>query len=250
VLNFPKSHPVIISDIDNTLLGDADGLNEFLAYLADRSFSFGIATGRRLDSAISVLEEWHVVPKPEIFITSVGSEIYYGSDLERDNDWINSINYRWEPEKLRKVLARFEGLQLQPDIEQREFKVSFFVEQAFEQSLPKLERYLQQNNLLANVIYSHGQFLDLLPIRASKGLAIRHLAHQWGLPMRQFLVAGDSGNDEEMLTSDALGVVVGNYSSELEKLKGKQDIYFAKAHYALGLLEGIKSFNFLKGANE
>ncbi|MEN8215528.1 MAG: HAD-IIB family hydrolase [Pseudomonadota bacterium] len=243
-----QSHPVIISDIDNTLLGDADGLNEFLAYLhqADRSFSFGIATGRRLDSARSVLEEWRVAPKPDIFITSVGSEIYYGPNLERDNDWIKHINYGWEPEKLREVLlARFEGLQLQPDIDQREFKVSFFVDQAFEQSLPKLERCLQQNNLLANVIYSHGQFLDLLPIKASKGLAVRHIAARWGLPMRQFLVAGDSGNDEEMLNSDALGVVVGNYSTELEKLKGKPGIYFAKDHYALGILEGIRAFSFL-----
>jgi len=189
-----QNHQVIISDIDNTLLGDADGLSEFLAYIhqADRSFtfSFGIATGRRLESAISVLEEWQVVPKPDFFITSVGSEIYYGPKLERDNDWTKHINSHWEPERLREVLATFEGIKLQPDIEQREFKLSFFVDKAFEQA--KLDRCLAQNNLLANVIYSHGQFLDLLPIKASKGLAIRHLAQQWGLPMTQFLVAGES----------------------------------------------------------
>ena len=95
------------------------------------------------------------------------------------------------------------------------------------------------------MILTYGQFLDLLPIRASKGLAVRYLAYRWGLPLEQFLVAGDSGNDEDMLTGDALGVVVGNYSIELEKLRGKPRIYFAKAHYAKGILEGIAHFGFL-----
>ena len=241
-----KSHLVIISDIDNTLLGDEEGLSEYLNYLhqMDSRFSFGIATGRRLDSAISVLDEWQVIPKPDIFITSVGSEIYYGPLLERDNNWTRQINDQWEADKLREVLIAFEGLQLQPDSDQREFKVSFFADGTFEEKLPKLKHYLQQNNLLANIIYSHGQFLDLLPIKASKGLAIQHLAHQRGLPMKQFLVAGDSGNDEEMLTSDALGIVVGNYSPELEKLRGKAGIYFAKKYYARGILEGIQYFGF------
>jgi sucrose-phosphate synthase len=49
-----------------------------------------------------------------------------------------------------------------------------------------------------------------------------------------------------MLLGDTLAVVVGNYSEELEKLKGMEQIYFAKAHYAKGILEGMAHYNFGK----
>jgi sucrose-phosphate synthase len=61
-------------------------------------------------------------------------------------------------------------------------------------------------------------------------------------------VCGDSGNDEEMLRGDPLAVVVGNYSPELEKLKGQRNIYFTKAKYAGGILEAIEKYKFLEKA--
>jgi sucrose-phosphate synthase len=99
------------------------------------------------------------------------------------------------------------------------------------------------------VIHSHNKYLDILPIRASKGLAVRYLAIKWGLPPERILVAGDSGNDEEMLSGDVLGVVVGNYSPELKRLYGKPRIYFAENEYAKGIIEGISHYNFLAGSN-
>ena len=94
------------------------------------------------------------------------------------------------------------------------------------------------------VIYSHGKYVDILPIRASKGLAVRYLAIKWGLPPEHIMVAGDSGNDEEMLSGDVLGVVVGNYSPELKRLRGKPRIYFAENSYADGIIEGIEHYQF------
>jgi hypothetical protein len=58
-------------------------------------------------------------------------------------------------------------------------------------------------------------------------------------------VAGDSGNDEGMLSVNALGVVVGNYCPELEKLRKLPRVYFAQAHHAAGIIEGIRYYNFL-----
>ena len=65
-----------------------------------------------------------------------------------------------------------------------------------------------------------------------------------GIPLENILVAGDSGNDEEMLEGRTLGVVVGNYSPEVEHLRGHHQIYFAKEGYALGVLEGIEHYRF------
>jgi sucrose-phosphate synthase len=231
------SHRIIISDIDNTLLGDAKALGEFINYLKKNrdSISFGIATGRHLESAIAVLEQWQV-PMPDIFITSVGSAIHYGSKTEVDENWLQHINYCWKPDKIRDHLSQFKELNLQAEINQSKFKISYIVDNSFDLSKLQLQ-------YAANVIYSHGEFLDILPIRASKGLAVRYLAETRGLPMTQIMVAGDSGNDKEMLTNEGLGIVVGNYSSELESLKNKRGIYFAKSHYAAGILEGIKHFD-------
>ncbi len=245
----PLTQRFIITDIDQTLIGDANAVEEFLAFLenAGDSFSFGIATAHKLEQALELLQQWNV-PLPEVLITSVGTEIHYGSDL-KDTGWEKHINYRWEPEALKQALSTIEGIELQEDKYQDKFKISYILDKEMMDKKiirrSKFVKCLREKHLLANVIMTYNQYLDLLPIRASKGLAIRYLANRWGLPMRQFLVAGDSGNDEDMLKGDALGVIVGNYSSELEKLKTKPRIYFAKAHYAKGILEGIKHFGFL-----
>jgi sucrose-phosphate synthase len=90
--------------------------------------------------------------------------------------------------------------------------------------------------------------LDILPFRASKGKAIRYISYKWEIPLKNFLVCGDSGNDEEMLRGDPQGVVVGNYSPELKNLKGQRNIYFAKKPCAGGIIEGIRRYRFIERA--
>jgi sucrose-phosphate synthase len=248
-VNFKRSQlPVVdrllVVDIDNTLIGDKKALAELLTKLkgANTNFGFGIATGRRIESALEVLEEWGV-PMPDILITSVGSEIHYGPRLIEDTAWARHLNFRWNPEGLRKAMADFPGVELQSDVAQRKYKVSYNLD-AKAPSVREIKRHLRKQGLHAKVIYSHGKHLDLLPIRASKGLAIRYLSIKWGLPLNRFLVAGDSGNDEEMITGNTLGVVVGNHSSELEHLRNRPQVYFAQGHYASGILEGMKYYDF------
>ena len=96
------------------------------------------------------------------------------------------------------------------------------------------------------MVFSHGQYLDFLPQRASKGAAIRYLATKWGIPFRRILVAGDSGNDEEMLRGVTCGVIVGNYSKELEHLKGLRRMFFSQQEYAAGIIDGLDHYGFLE----
>ena len=237
---------LIVSDIDNTLVGKKESLREFLKRIreAGNKVAFGVATGRRLDLTRQVMEE-HKVPAPDFLITSVGTSIHYGSGLVEDRGWHHHINYRWRPDRLREVALGFDALQLQPPEGQDAFKVSFIVntDKPFEPA--DLQAALRRSKLQARVIYSHGTYLDLLPVRASKGLAVRYLAIRLGIPLDMVLVAGDSGNDEEMLRGNTLGVVVGNYDEDLEHLRGEDRIYFAHGTYARGILEGIDHYNFL-----
>ena len=48
-----------------------------------------------------------------------------------------------------------------------------------------------------------------------------------------------------MLIGDTLGVVVGNHSPELEPLRGLEQVYFASAPCASGILEGLKHYGFI-----
>ena len=241
----PSVDRLLVSDIDNTLLGDAEGLQLLINKLRNlpKRVGFAVATGRRLDSAMKILKEWDV-PTPDIFITAVGSEIHYGNGMAEDISYAQHINYRWQPAAMRDVLDGVPGLSLQPRSEQRNFKLSYYVDPQKAPPLREIYRLLRKQDLHAKLIFSHEAFLDFLPVRASKGLAIRYLAMRWNIPTEHLLVAGDSGNDEEMLNGNTLGVVVGNYSPELEHLRGVPRVYFAAAQYAWGILEGIDHYDF------
>ncbi len=239
---------LIVSDIDHTLLGDDNALKEFISHLenTDSKVGFAVATGRTVDSAFDVLKE-NDVPFPDIIISSVGAEIYYNykGKMIYSSGWDAHIRYQWNREKIKKLLEQFKFLQYQEEETQRKFKISYYTSDVPE-NLEKVKSTLIKQKIKANVIFSHGQFLDILPYRASKGKAIRYLAYRWNIPYENILVAGDSGNDSEMLKGDLLGVVVANYSSELESLKGQNRVYFANRKYAGGIVDGIDHYHFLK----
>lgn len=241
----PTVDRLLICDIDNTLLGDEKALHELMQRIQQQQgrVGFGIATGRHIKSALQVLKQWGV-RRPDLMITDVGSQISYGDLIAPDEGWKAHINYRWEPDRIREAMSELEGLLLQPAENQHRFKISYDLESEKTLSKRKVIRHLRQRGLRANVIYSHSAYIDILPMRASKGLATRYLALKWGLPVERILVAGDSGNDADMLGGNVLGVVVGNYSPELKVLRGKPHVYFAEGEYARGVIEGIDYYDF------
>ncbi|MFH0882202.1 MAG: HAD-IIB family hydrolase [bacterium] len=236
---------LLICDIDNTLVGDGEALQELMRRIDNESgrVGFGIATGRHVNSALKVLKVWGV-RKPDLLITDVGTQIYYGDPVAPDKGWRSHIDYRWEPERIREVMSSLKGLHLQPEENQQPFKISYDLEGAKPIGKRMVIRHLRQQGIRVNVIHSHNAYLDILPMRASKGLATRYLSLKWGLSMERILVAGDSGNDADMLGGNVLGVVVGNYSPELKILKGKPHVFFARGEYARGVIEGIEHYDF------
>ena len=241
----PLAQHAFITDIDNTLLGQRDGQEALVEWLLNNVgyTIFGIATGRPLESAIDILRK-NRIPIPDVLITSVGSEIHYGMRRIPDIGWANHIRHLWRRDDVVKAMQEMPGIRLQAAENQREFKISYLVDPQIMPPVEKIGQHLRAQGLHAQIIYSHGEFLDLLPIRASKGHAIRYLSYKWGLPLANFLVSGDSGNDIEMLVGDTMAVVVGNYSADLTHLKGVPRIYFAQSQYAHGILEGMLHYKF------
>jgi sucrose-phosphate synthase len=241
----PTADRFLVCEIDNTLLGDEEALEQLIVRIRNEGHTtgVGIATGRSLESTLSMLEEWRF-PMPDLLITSTGSEIYYGPQIVTDTSWQKHIGYNWRADAIREVMKDIPGVELQPADTQTKFKISYFVDTDKSPSFRDIIRHLRRHQLPVKGIYSHNMYLDLVPIRASKGDAIRYVALKWGLPVKRFLVAGASGNDESMLSGNTLAVVVGNHSKETEKLHSYPQIYFAQGHYAWGILEALDHYDF------
>lgn len=237
---------LLITDLDNTLVGDDDSLSELLGILSSRRemVAWGVATGRCLRKVLKVLAEYKI-PPPDFIISSVGTEIYYGSELLPDRGWSQHLNYKWKPRLISEAMAGLDFLYDQEEEEQRAFKISYIMEDDPE-LLARVHQVLQERNLAYNLQFSNSQFLDIIPFRASKGKAVRYLSYKWEFPLKSIMVCGDSGNDEEMLRGVTCGLIVGNYSKELEHLRGLRRMFFSKKEYAAGIIDGIEHYNFLK----
>jgi sucrose-phosphate synthase len=236
----------IFTDIDQSLLGNPEGLLEFARYIRDkrRHVFFGIATGRRLDSALAALRK-HRIPTPDVLLTSLGTEIYYAPHITADMAWARHIDHYWNPGAIRRIMSEIPGLTWQPKNEQSRFKISFYYNPDIAPSPDEINARLRQEEQVVNARLAFGQYFDIVPVRASKGLALRYFSQQWNIPLGRILVAGGSAADEDMMRGNTLAVVVANrHREELAQLDEPERIYFAQQPYALGIIEAIEHYDF------
>lgn len=236
----------IFSDLDQNLIGDTTALKRFADVIKKnhKCVTFGIATGRRIDSALGLMKK-HCIPTPDILISSLGTRIHYGQSLTEDNYWADHIDYDWSGQRIRRILGKLPGLKPQEKIEQTTFKVSYYYDPEIAPAIEQIVSQLRQKEITANVMLSFGQFLDIVPSRASKGQALRYVSQRLDIPLEQILVAGGSGTDEDMMRGNTLAVVVGNrHHEELSQLVDQERIYFAGQDHALGILEAIEHYDF------
>lgn len=238
-----KASLFVICDLDGTLIEGKDtrGLKEFKQWIESHhdEVIFGIASGRNLEITRQAFKNYDL-PKPGILICSAGTEIYYTEHCIPDNGWEKHINYQWKREELEKELRMFPGIRLQEPAAQWPFKLSYYVDDSFnDDHLADLHKFLDDHKFAARVLLTENKFLDLLPIRASKGHAVRYLSYKWKMPLEKIITAGNSGNDRDMLTGKMKAIVVANYSPELEDLKRNKQIFFSHHPLSEGVLDGV-----------
>ncbi|MDX1594223.1 MAG: HAD-IIB family hydrolase [Gammaproteobacteria bacterium] len=234
----------LFTDLDLSLLGDPDALAELVALLQRKrkACAFAISSGRRLDAALRLLRK-HGIPQPDVLITSLGTAIHYAPNLTEDTSWRAHIDRDWNPAAVRRALRELPGLEAQADAEQSRFKLSWYIDPARAPEPAEIESLLRKAELAANPVFSFGQYLDVVPSRASKGFALRWVAHRWGIPLERVLATGGSGADADMLRGNTLGVVVANrHREELADLTELDQVYLAAGAYAAGILEAIDHY--------
>ncbi len=244
----------IFTVLDEILLGNQESLDHFSELIRKnhKDVTFGIATGRRMDSALAIMKKYKI-PMPDVLVSSLGTRIHYGKTLTEDAYWADHIDHDWNPQRVRRVLADIPGLKLQPMKELSHFKISYFYDSKIacsdpdnEWTIDKIIALIRQKELTTNVFFTAGKLVDIIPSRASKGQALRYVAQRLDIPLGNVLAAGGSGADEDMMRGNTLAVIVGNrHQEDLSELEDHERIYFADQSHAGGILEAVEYYDFL-----
>ena len=237
----------LFTDLNRSLIGDEQALKQLISVVRQHRtrMKFGINTGLGRDAALRLLRR-HKIPEPDYLITSTGTQISYAPDLTEDVGWTRHIEKQWTPQQVRRVLSAVPGLSLRPDEHQSQFKISYFYDPQTAPPIEEISAKLYKEEQSVSLIYSHGQYLAVVPIRASKGLALRHVMATSSIKLERTLAIGGSGADEDMMRGNTLAAVVGNSShEELSNLEQSSTLYFADKSHAAGVLEAMSYYNFL-----
>lgn len=246
-----SNESIVITDLDLNLIGDDAALQRLIILLRQnrKRVKFAVATGRRFDIALKLLKK-HKIPEPDILITSAGTEIYYAPKLTPDTGWTKHIDHLWSPHTIRKLLDDYPGLKRQAKAEQSRFKLSYFIDPQVT-DIEEMKSMLHREEQSVHIQVAFGQYLDITPLRASKGMALRYVADRWQIPLEHVFVAGGSGADEDMMRGNTLAAVVANrHHEELSQLVDIEHIYFASQPYAEGILEALEHYDFFNKAKQ
>lgn len=254
---------VLVSDIDETLTGDEEGIRQFnKIMLANREkFYLVYSSGRFKESILSVIEKERLI-QPDAIISNMGTEIYYAPNWDIDKEWEKIIGKNWNKGKIASILS---GFYLQPQPYEKKFVIPYYIE---EESIAKKVRETLKGHRVkvictrsfqlqkmvktpvispAPVVFSlffEKLYLDIVPECAGKGNTAKYIRNKMSLPI---ICCGGAENDENMLKISNYGILVGNTSIRLKrKLSKFSNIYLAKSYYAKGVIEGLKFYSVIK----
>ncbi len=264
---------VLATDLDGTLIplqGDHQNRSD-LQTLAEEflrnDVSLIFVTGRHLGSVTHAIDELPL-PSPQWLICDVGTSIFQ----RQASGEYEAVTAYWQHQQqiiaalpmiaLRERLRAIDGLRLQEQEKQGQFKLSFYADAA---ELSKLVDRVQQtlDQILApyRIIHSVDPFngdglIDLLPTSVSKAYALAWWSRHTGRRPEEIVFAGDSGNDLAALTAGYRSIVVGNADRRLARQvydahlqAGWHDrLYLASGKATSGVLEGCRWFGLAEPA--
>ena len=266
---------LLCTDLDRTLLpnGQAPESEQartvFTRLVSHDAVKLVYVTGRDPGLVDEALTEWEI-PEPDLLIADVGTTIAarsYGR-WEKWFIWEDTIARDWtgrSTEDLKDLLNGLSGLTPQEDSRQAAFKLSYYTPPgtAGTAGAQDTRERLEAAGVKANVVWSLDDssgtgLLDVLPVSATKRLAIEFVMERWRFGLKEVVFSGDSGNDLDVLVSPIPAVLVANASDELRITAQRQArskrrskaLYCAKGgalgmngNYAAGILEGVLHYH-------
>ncbi|WP_245843803.1 HAD-IIB family hydrolase [Oceanobacillus rekensis] len=233
---------MLATDLDGTFVGDTNGLKLLINYYESLPYEVTLVyiTGRHLESATSLIKEENL-PIPKLLVTDVGTSIYEGDTWQADPKWQKKMKKDWNPDAIRAVAKDFPQIRVQQLPDDR--RVSFQIEADNSSALAgKFKMALETAGIAHKFIFSSGRDIDILPTGSGKGEALRFIVEKYTNSDTSILVAGDSGNDLEMLTLGYPSVIVANSQEELLEIEEHPKLYRATKNCAGGIHEAWMHF--------
>ncbi|BAY65644.1 sucrose phosphatase [Calothrix brevissima NIES-22] len=177
--------------------------------------------------------------------------VQQGAILEKN--WANYISKDWNKDTVWAICSQFSGLKLRPKSEQTRWKISFSLDaQASLDVIDDLQDLLKFCGLSAQVIFSNGRDVDIVPNNCNKGKATAYLQQLLKVEPQTTIICGGSGNDISLFQLSSPGIIVSNAQTELLQWHFKTHYpWHYLTHYpnAAGILEGLVYFNILPFPN-
>lgn len=258
---------LVITDLDDTLVGDDDATLNFTEWWRSTGAATGgrlvYNTGRALDLFLDLLEsKSHCLPEPDMLISAVGTKIYSktpeGSWAE-DIQYGNRLSAEWNLDSVREVAYKAmamvgkDAMHFRPPHEMNEYKVTAAVlNRELPNVLQSIKEDLSSKGVEHRAVVSgkgDWRFVDLVPKLAGKAAAMAHVREVLGFLPEETVACGDSGNDRDMLEAAHHAIVVGNAQEDLmawaKEAQGKSGApLVVDAWRARGVLEGLKRLGF------
>jgi len=198
-------------------------------------------TGRSLDDTRGLIDEANL-PQPDFLICGVGTTIHDCAEDQPLDDYRVRIGVDWNFDVVHEVVSAQTAARPQPAECQNANKCSWFWENAAPSVIDAIVAEIALRGVKAQAVYSSNIDLDILPLLANKGNAVRWLAEHLGIGLGDVVVAGDSGNDSRMFGVEGVKViVVANAEAALVDAVRGHGPYFASSACAEGVVEGLRS---------
>lgn len=234
---------LLVSDVDDTLTGDASALEAFarVARANRPGLRIVLNSSRPYESVQHTIR--HAFPAgftPDGIITAMGTQMRVsGEPVDR---WRQRFA-GWPRTNILRIVTAL-GHEAHDDEFQTEFKASFAVRGREAQE--QVARALQEAGLPCRIINSGVSDMDILPPGGGKDHATRYITEHLGIAPENLIVAGDSANDLAMFQVAPRCIAVGNARDELLDAAPAERTYHARAHHAGGVLEGLRYYGALK----
>jgi HAD superfamily hydrolase (TIGR01484 family) len=266
-----ENRALLASDMDGTVIPlelnprRREEISFFREAVEEAShLTLAYVTGRDLPLALKGIRD-HGLPEPDILVCDVGTSLYHAtpSGFGRDVEYLKLMEEArggLDVRDVRHELTQIPNLLLQPEERQTESKLSYHLppEVNHKEVLVEVQEVLNGLDGKFQAVYSvgapHGRgLLDLLPTGVAKDFAVRYLHDHTGIAPDRLVYAGDSGNDLAAMLTGFNVVVVGNATPGLKEellVRGRDlgildRLFFSKAFYASGVMEGCRYFGIL-----
>ncbi|KAK9822128.1 hypothetical protein WJX74_009504 [Apatococcus lobatus] len=270
----PGRRCLVVSDLDDTLIGDDAGTQAFKDFWEQDAVVRGsrlvFNTGRALDSFCMLqAHKADCLPTPDLLIAAVGTKIYCcraGKEWAEDADFAARLDEGWNLNVVREACYQAvmsvgrEAMHFRPPEEQNDHKVTCGVLAAQATNVQNSIRLaLDEHAVTAKLVFSgkgDWRYLDIVSQNAGKAEALNFVMEKLGFSQGNTIACGDSGNDKDMLAAANLAIVVGNAQPDLKQWMatltqtethhhGRLRLAQAKAYHAHGILEGLEQLGFV-----